>query len=428
LPGLPAAACHSQGSQAAGGSATAITARPQAGIDRQLQVLILAPTSFFADYGCHIRILLEALCLQRLGHTITICTYRNGEEIAGLPIVRTPGIPWRKDYEVGSSLHKVAFDALLSATSLRWSLRHRPDVIHAHLHEGALIGYALSRLWRVPLILDFQGSLTGEMIDHGFLRAKSPLYRPLLRLERIIDHLPDTLIVSSQHAARLLVSDFGCSEERIHIIPDAVDTELFQPGNSLSDSGGLKRRLGIDPDSLVVVYLGLLAEYQGIALLLKAAQELEDWPKHTHFLIMGHPNVDRYREIAAGMGLSRRVTFTGRIPYDEAGQYLRLGDVAVAPKLSTTEGSGKLPTYMATGLPTVAFDTPVSREYLGQWGVYARKGDHVSLARSIVSVLDDRDGSTALGENVHDRAERLYSMVVLQARLKNLYSEVLARR
>ena len=33
---------------------------------------MIAPTSFFADYGCHVRILEEARVLRKLGHEITI--------------------------------------------------------------------------------------------------------------------------------------------------------------------------------------------------------------------------------------------------------------------------------------------------------------------------------------------------------------------
>jgi glycosyltransferase involved in cell wall biosynthesis len=68
-----------------------------------------------------------------------------------------------------------------------------------------------------------------------------------------------------------------------------------------------------------------------------------------------------------------------------------LGDVAVAPKLSATEGNGKILNYMAMGLPTVAFDTPVSREYLGDQGIYAMKGDAHSLARALLFSLSDPD-------------------------------------
>jgi len=388
--------------------------------------LILAPTSFFADYGCHVRILLEILALQRLGHRVTVCSYHNGEDIEGLHIVRTPRIPWRRQYEVGSSLHKIALDALLLLRSLTWTLRHKPDVIHAHLHEGALIGFLLSRLWRVPLIFDFQGSLTSEMIDHGFLRSGSLVHRPLRILEKLIDHLPHVILVSSQHAARLLRQEFDCAPEKIHILPDTVDTDLFQPSPTEDEILALKQALGIPPASRVVVYLGLLAEYQGTSLLLKAAGELAATYPDLHFLIMGHPNVERYRKLAAQMGLSERVTFTGRIHYLEAHRYLRVGDVAVAPKVSATEGSGKLANYMAMGLPTVAFDTAVSREYLGAHGVYAKIGDHISLAQAIGSILEDREKAAVLGMKLRERAVKGYSWSVLVEDLEGIYSAVAA--
>jgi len=53
-----------------------------------------------------------------------------------------------------------------------------------------------------------------------------------------------------------------------------------------------------------------------------------------HFLIMGFPGEHRYRFKAAQLGLSQWVTFTGRIPYLEAPDYLLLGDVAVSAKIS----------------------------------------------------------------------------------------------
>ena len=69
------------------------------------------------------------------------------------------------------------------------------------------------------------------------------------------------------------------------------------------------------------------------------------------------------------------VTFTGRVPFSDAPYYLSACDIAVAPKMSTSEGSGKLLNYMAMALPIVAYDTALNREYLGELGVYALPGD-----------------------------------------------------
>lgn len=371
---------------------------------------------------------MEVLALQELGHQVTVCTYHNGEDIAGLRIVRTPRIPWRRQYEVGSSLHKIVLDALLSFTSLGCTLRRRPDVIHAHLHEGALIGCPLSRLWRIPLIFDFQGSLTGEMIDHRFLSPTSRLRGPLRRLEELIDHLPRDIIVSSQHAARLLRQEFSCAQKRIHVLPDAVDTDLFCPEGSEEEKLALERRLGLPPRCQLVVYLGLLAEYQGTSLLLKAARHLAHTHPDVHCLVTGHPNVEYYRALAEDLGIAERVTFTGRIHYLEAHRFLRLGDVAVGPKVSATEGSGKLSNYMAMALPTVAFDTPVSREYLGKWGTYAEAVDERSLAKAVASLLDDGELATERGAALRERAKRLYSPTVFREKLNSIYSVALGEQ
>jgi len=391
---------------------------------KSLKVLMIAPTSFFADYGGHVRILEEAVALQKLGHRVTVCTYHNGQDVEGLDIERTPSIPWRQDYEVGSSRHKIAFDVLLFAKSLSVALRWRPDVIHAHIHEGALIGYPISRLLRVPLVFDLQGSMTSEMIDHGFMKPTGLFYRYMRWLERIIDHVPHAVITSTQHAKDLLCGEFGCDHRQIHIIPDSVNGQFFQRRQDRDGERELRSALGIPPDCSVVVYLGLLAEWQGIGLLLDGIAQLQDRLQDTRFLIMGFPNVEYYRTRAQQLGIEDSVIFTGKIPYFEAPRYLALGEVAVSPKVSATEGCGKLLNYMAMGLPTVTFDTPVSREYLGEWGVYAPKGDSVAFARAIVSLLNEKERALELGSALRSRALSHYSWEKAGRKIVEIYHQV----
>ena len=308
-----------------------------------------------------------------------------------MTIRRTLGIPFRAHYEVGSSLHKVAFDLLLFWTVLFAALRDRPDVIHAHMHEGALVGNLVGRLLRIPLVFDFQGSLTGEMMDHGFLHRESLFYGPLRWLERAIDRASPTILTSSKNAGRMLMTDFGYPSEKVVAVSDCVDCKIFYPRQEGEEAELADRRamLGIPPGREIVVYLGLLADYQGTGLLLEAVARILELRDDLHFLIMGFPSVDRYQRMALDLGVADHVTLPGKIPYREARSYLALGDVAVAPKLSATEGSGKILNYMAMGLPTVSFETPVGREYLGDDGMYAEKGDSESLAEQILFALSD---------------------------------------
>ncbi len=391
--------------------------------ERPLRILMIAPTSFFSDYGGHIRILEETRHLQAAGHNVAIVTYYKGSDMPGLDIRRTWPLPWRADYEVGSSRHKLAFDVYLAAKSLLEAFRFRPDVIHGHMHEGALIGGVLSRILRVPLVFDFQGGLTAEMVDHNFLARNGRVYPWVHRLEAfIVRRLPDAILTSSVRARHLLQNEFHVPADRIQPLPDCADTVRFDPAALTHEQKlALRRQMGIPDDRLIVAYLGLLTDYQGIPHLLQAAHELIAAGKNIHFLIMGYPNVHTYQTMANEMGIGGWVTFTGKIEYRDAPVYLSLGDIGVAPKISSTEGSGKLLNYMALAQPVVAYDTAVHREYLADLGVYVEVGNVAAFARAIDTLLQNPAQMAELGQKLRQRAEKVYSWQAAAENIINLY-------
>jgi glycosyltransferase involved in cell wall biosynthesis len=189
-------------------------------------------------------------------------------------------------------------------------------------------------------------------------------------------------------------------------MPDCVDTDFFRPRSATEqiDVDTIKDQLGIPRDRTVVIYLGLLAHYQGTGHIVQAAQKVIAARPNTHFLIMGYPGFNEYYNLAWQLGVSDHMTFTGRVPYEHAARFLHVGDIALAPKLSLTEAAGKILNYMACALPTVAFDTPQAHEYMAQFGVYADRGDANSLADRIIELLQDPDRAYLLGQALRARA------------------------
>jgi glycosyltransferase involved in cell wall biosynthesis len=128
------------------------------------------------------------------------------------------------------------------------------------------------------------------------------------------------------------------------------------------------------------------------------------------------------------LGVADHVTLPGRIMYRDLHAYLALGDIAVAPKMSATEGAGKISNYLAMGLPVVAFDTPVSREMLGNIGRYARYGDVQSLAEEIITLMDDPREMEILSAASRARAIREHSWALGALQIQAIYERTLARR
>lgn len=396
-------------------------------------VLTIAPTSFFADYGCHVRIWEEAKILKQLGHRVVMTTYHNGDDMPGLDIRRSWDVPWIKRAMVGSSRHKLYLDAALSWRTLRVALALKPDIIHAHLHEGALIGSVISKLLRIPLIFDYQGSLTSEMLDHRvFLHPNSRLLGPLRGLENMINRAPDAVITSTYNAAATLHREWNFPRDRLYTVTDSVNTTRFTPFDGSpaweAERQRLRQELGIPADRRIVAYIGLLAPYQGTNKLLEAARMVVDARPDVHFLIMGYPDVKSYRALAESLGVAEHVTLPGRILYKDLHAYLALGDISVAPKMSATEGAGKITNYLAMGLPVVAFDTPVSREMLGDLGVFARFGDSASLAQEMIGLLDDPDRARSLGQMGRIKAVREHSWELGGQQIAAIYERAFARR
>jgi glycosyltransferase involved in cell wall biosynthesis len=389
----------------------------------QMRILMLAPTPYFADRGCHVRIYEEARALIAQGCDVRIVTYHIGRDLPGIPTYRSAIIPWYRRLTAGPSWQKPFLDILLFFKTLSVARSFRPQLLHAHLHEGAFIGMLLKPLLRIPLVMDFQGSLTAECRDHGFFTSGSLLERLFSRIERAINRSSDAIITSSTGGAKLLMREWNVPAQKVRVVIDAVDTDRFRP----YPQGEARRRLGIPENVPLVVFLGVLNAYQGLDVLLDAVSLLKARKHQFRFLIMGYPE-EGYRQQASNRGLDDLVTFTGRIDYAEAALCLSSGDLAVSPKLSLTEANGKLFNYMACGLPTLVFETPVNREILGDSGVYAVYGDAAALAGKITELLSDRERLAVLSRAVREKALRDHSWERRAESIQEVYSQVLGQR
>jgi glycosyltransferase involved in cell wall biosynthesis len=365
----------------------------------KLRILMLAPTPYFSDRGCHVRIYEEARALIRRGHEVRIVTYHLGKDLPGIPTCRIPSVPWYRKLAAGPSWHKPYLDMLLFFKAVSEIRRFRPELLYAHLHEGAFLGVFLKMVFRIPLLFDCQGSLTTEIVDHNFVRPGSLPYRLFRRIEGFVNARADLILTSSGPAARDLNERWGVPTGRVRSLMDGVDTEEFRP----FAREAVRQELNLPAGVPVAVFLGVLNRYQGIDILLEVVKIFRDRGVPLHFLVMGFPH-QQYLRRAIAEGLSDRITFTGRIDYRDAARLLSAGDVALSPKVSLSEANGKLFNYMACGIPVLAFDTPINREILGDAGVYARFADAEDFAARLEELISQEGVRRELSEKVRKKA------------------------
>lgn len=271
----------------------------------------------------------------------------------------------------------------------------QPDIIHAHSPVlNAFPAIKVARRLGLPIVYEIRAFWEDAAVDHGTTTEGSLRYRATRRLEtraiRQVDH-----VFTICEGLRSDIAARGIPENKITVIPNAVDVESF-------DSGGipdevLKDKLGLS-SSTVVGFIGSFYAYEGLDLLLEALPKiLSQLPDVRILLVGGGPQDGALKEQAQRLGIADKVIFTGRVPHQEVQRYYDLIDVLAYPRHSMRLTDLVTPLKpleaMAQGRLLVASDVGGHRELIrdGETGLLFRAGDADSLSETIVKLLSKRE-------------------------------------
>ncbi len=332
-------------------------------------------------------------------------------------VLRVPSIEWPFE-------HPIAFGLPVPGLLTRRVDAFRPEIIHSH-HPFWLGDTAvrLASTRGVPLVFTYH-TRYAEHVHYMLKGDGSPLLeRFVARLAAEYTKLCDQVFAPTSSTRDLLV-ERGVAVP-IAVVPTGVDVRRFARGTG----AGLRRRLGIPAEALVVGHVGRLALEKNLGFLARAvAQALQNRPD-VHALFVGQGRSEaKIRRTFERRGLGRRVHMPGRLSgSDLVGAYHAMDLFAFASK---TETQGLvLAEAMAAGLPVVALQAPGSRDIVrdGENGYLVRDDDKVAFAGAISRLLEQpRSARRALGDAAVRTAEGRGTALCAQRALR-LYDQLIAR-
>ena len=182
-------------------------------------------------------------------------------------------------------------------------------------------------------------------------------------------HLAHGMVTTARAIALKFVSR-GFDSERVFVVPNAVDLDVF---DIAVDCAEARARLGIAPDSFLMVYTGNFTTYgedKGITDILHALRNL---PSDVHMIAVGGSEGDctRYASLAHDLDVMDRVTFIGYQTQPTLALYQKAADVLMMPFPDTPHYRSnmspiKMFEYMASKCPIIASDLPTIREILDE--------------------------------------------------------------
>ncbi|MBH8563982.1 glycosyltransferase family 1 protein [Nostoc sp. CENA67] len=269
----------------------------------------------------------------------------------------------------------------------------------------------------------------------GAVKYKSVSTIPLisktrLAVEKEVLETAERIVATSpqeKEHMRSLVSSKG----NIDIIPCGTDVKRF---GSIARQAA-RQKLGIDPETKVVFYVGRFDQRKGIETLVRAVSQSQLRGKAPLQLIIGggsRPGQsdgierDRIESIVNELGMSSFTTFPGNLDHEILPTYYAAADVCVVPSHYEPFGLVAIEA-MASGTPVVASDVGGLQFTVvpEKTGLLAPAKDEVAFAQAIDRILCDNAYRNQLGKAARQRVITKFSWDGVAQQLSELYTELL---
>lgn len=217
------------------------------------------------------------------------------------------------------------------------------DIIYAHdwLSFGA--GIEAKRLSGKPLIVHVHAT--------DFDRCGGPMgvNQDVYAIEKEGMEVADRVIAVSQYTKDLIVRFYGIPESKIKVVHNGID-DSTEPGVA-NDTLRLKHLKAAGYS--IVLFLGRITMQKGPDYFLRAAKSVLSRDPKVVFFLSGSGDMERQiMDMAAKLGISDRVLFTGFLRGNERTEVYRAADLFVMPSVSEPFGITALEA-MKNGTPVL---------------------------------------------------------------------------
>ena len=274
-------------------------------------------------------------------------------------------------------------------------------IIHGHDWLAEFAARGLKHKHKLPIVATIHATEYGR--NYGI---HTDLHRYISHVEWELAHEAWRVICCSHYMKDEIHRILGAPLDKIDVIPNGVDAGKF---NIEFDKQAFRRTYAGDDEKLVF-FVGRMVHEKGAGVLIEAMAGIARSGFAAKLLIVGGGDRTALRDLAAEVGVSDRVCFTGYVDDDTLLKLYNVVDVAVFPSLYEPFGIVALEA-MAAKVPVVTSDVGGLREVVdhGITGISTWAGNPESLAWGIMQILGNPNAARAMAETAYMKTLNAFS-------------------
>ena len=259
---------------------------------------------------------------------------------------------------------------------------------------------------------------------HAFTEPES--IRPLVRAYRRLGYphtakMADAIIVNSESLRSEVVRYLDVDPSKLKMVPEAVDHDVFRPGDVAQARERVRRRGVTRP---FVLFVSSLWKYKNCHGLMRAFALAKPTLDGYQLVVVGPQRDQAYvqelRELAIELGIADDVVWVGGVPLEETVDFYRSAEVFAYPSFNETFGLPILEA-MACGCPVLTSDRTATQETAGGAALLRDPSDPEALADGLVLACGSENDD--LGRRGPLRAAE-FSWALTAQRTLEVYREV----
>lgn len=323
--------------------------------------------------------------LLKDGHEVTVVTYKEGdapyyEEDKGVKIYRVDNYMINPNNFI-DWIMQMNFNMVAKVNEIIQE-QGNFDVIHAHDWLVAYCAKTIKNSYNIPIVSTIHATEAGR--NSGIHDEQQ---RYINDTEWMLTYESSEVIVNSNYMKNELQRLFGLPYEKINVIPNGVNLNLF---NGVERDYNFRRKYAMDNEK-IILFMGRLVYEKGIQHLISAMPKILRGYHDTKLVICGKGGMqgELQRQVEA-MGIGNKVYFAGYMNGKEVQKMYKAADIAVFP--STYEPFGIVALEaMLSEKPIVVSDIGGLNEIVEHKvnGMKAYCGNPNSIADSILELLYD---------------------------------------
>jgi len=301
------------------------------------------------------------------------------------------------------------------------------DLVHSNTYIPVLLGGIIKKLFKKGHLVTIHDIITTmgigflyrlfREIGNDILASYVKALTSILYEKSVVNVMPKDAVIVPSLPSKRDVDTISLSKVKVYILPNFIDTELYEEYKS-------RFKVRYEP---CLLYIGRLVFYKNVYMLVKSFSYVLQHRRDAKLIIIGKgPLSSLLHSYVRKRGLEKNIVMLGAATQEEKFKYLSQCSATLNPSIYEGFGITILESWYFEK-PVIVSNVPPLSELVENNidGYTINPLDRKKLADLVLQIIENPSLASKLGKNGLNKLTKYFTPKIVITKLEKIYNDVL---